>query len=87
MGVDIEYTDGKGRKHKDIAAMFEADVQSVIDAHLESVRGAIEVERCEVHGESPSVAVSRNGEDVSFEITGCCDELVERAQEAAAAVK
>lgn len=51
MGLEIEYTDSRGRKHKDMAGMLNADFERVVDDQLAQNKGAIESQRCEVHGE------------------------------------
>jgi hypothetical protein len=44
---------------------------------------AIEHQRCEIHGEHATASLNRSAGQISFEINGCCEELVERAQAAA----
>lgn len=83
MGLEIEYTDSRGRKHGDMAGMLDAEVGRVVDDQLAVIKRAIESQRCEVHGEHATASLNRSGGQISFDISGCCDELVKRAQAAA----
>lgn len=83
MGLDIEYTDSTGRKHKDMAGMLGADFERVVDDQLAEIKRAIESQRCAIHGEHATATLNRSAGNISFDINGCCEELVERAQAAA----
>jgi hypothetical protein len=83
MGLEIEYTDSRGRKHRDMAGMLDAEFERVVDDELAGVKRAIESQRCQVHGEHATATLNRSGDQISFDISGCCEELVERAQAAA----
>lgn len=83
MGFDIEYTDSRGRKHSDLAGMLDAELERVVDDQLAEIKQVIERQRCEVHGEHATATLKRSAGGISFDINGCCEELVERAQAAA----
>lgn len=82
MGLEIEYTGDDGRKYGSLAEMLDAEGNKLIDEAMAEVRRSIEAQRCAVHGGRPSATVTRRGDQISFEIEGCCDDLVERAQRA-----
>ena len=83
MGFEIEYTDSRGRKHGDMAGMLDAEVGRVVDDQLAAIKWAIESQRCDVHGEHATASLNRSAGKMSFNISGCCDDLVEKAQAAA----
>lgn len=59
-------------------ALEKAMVQQITDSVKKSV-GSI---RCPVHGKHPSIkCVGRSIENLSLEVSGCCDELVKKATE------
>jgi hypothetical protein len=55
----------------------------VRSAALEEVQKKVESDRCPQHGQHPKVTMERTADGASFDIEGCCDDLVERAQRAA----
>jgi hypothetical protein len=83
MGLNIEYTDSQGRKHRDMAGMLNADFERVVDDQLAEIKRVIESQRCEIHGKNATATLNRSAGNISFDINGCCEELVERAQAAA----
>jgi hypothetical protein len=82
MGLEIEYTGDDGRKYESLAEMLQAEGSKLIDDTMTEVQRAIEAQRCPLHGRGPSATMTRSGDRISFEIEGCCDDLVERAQRA-----
>ena len=62
--------------------MIAAKGNKLIEGTMNEVKRAIEAQRCPVHGRTASATVTRHGDQISFSIDGCCDELVERAQRA-----
>ena len=77
----LEYRIG-GRKVT--AAQFHKHMRdSVIQAGAEAARKHIEQVRCPAHGQFAKARRKATvGDRIEFEVTGCCDQLVARAQEA-----
>jgi hypothetical protein len=82
MGLEIEYTGDDGRKYGSLSEMLEAEGNKLIGDTMSEVQRAIEAQRCPVHGGTATATMTRQGDQISFSIEGCCDELVERAQRA-----
>jgi hypothetical protein len=82
MGLEIEYTGDDGKKYASLSEMLEAEASKVVDQTMSEVQRAIEAQRCPVHGGSATATMTRRGDQISFSITGCCDDLVERAERA-----
>jgi nitrous oxide reductase len=85
MSLKMEYTGDDGRKYASLAEMMQAEADKVIAEQLAAIERAITAQSCPVHGGSASVVVTRTGDQVSYKIDACCEELAERAQEAGAA--
>lgn len=85
MGVTLEFTGADGRKYPDFAAMMKAETDKVFGDLVSGVERAVSAQRCAVHGQTASVSVRRSADKISFDITGCCDALVQRAERAAEA--
>jgi hypothetical protein len=83
MGIDIKITDSQGRRHSDMAGMLKSETDRIVDDHLQAMRRAIESVRCDIHGERATVTFSKSAGKATFNISGCCDELVEKAEAAA----
>jgi len=83
MGLKIEYKDGQGRRHPDMVGMLDAETERIVDDHLGAMKRAMESQRCELHGEHPSVSLNKVAGRASFDITGCCEALIEKAEAAA----
>ncbi len=86
MGFEIKATGSDGRRYNSMADMLEAEGKRLIDDHVSAVERAIRSQRCPVHGEYAKAARQRTSRGVDFKISGCCDDLVERAQAAASRV-
>jgi hypothetical protein len=70
---------GKKVNPNNIDGAIEAAVLSNVSDHLKKAVGSV---RCSEHGESPAIKVKgRNLENLSFEISGCCEALVEHVKE------
>jgi len=82
MSLKIEYKDSRGRKHTDMAGLLDAETERIVDDHLAAMKRAMESQRCGLHGEHPAVSLNRVAGKASFDITGCCDTLIERAEAA-----
>ena len=85
MGLEIEYRDSRGRRHNSLDSMMKSEMGKLVDQMSRDVERAVRSQRCAVHGQTPSVSVSRAGDQISYTINGCCDEVVSRAESAAAA--
>lgn len=83
MDIEIDFTDSSGRKHKDGAGMLQAEVDRIVDDQLAAMKSAIESVRCDIHGETATVTFSKTAGKASFQISGCCEDLVLRAEAAA----
>jgi hypothetical protein len=86
MGLEITYTGSDGRRHNDMAGLLKAEMQKIVDDHLDRIESALAMQRCEIHGERPLVNRNRTSDGAEFTITGCCDDLVAKAQAAADSV-
>lgn len=57
-------------------SLEKAILLQVADSVAKSLRSV----RCSVHGEQPNVkCTGRRADDLSFEISGCCEELISSA--------
>jgi hypothetical protein len=61
---------------------FDGLADDVRSAALEEVQKKLESVRCPEHGQRPTVTMERTADGASFNIEGCCEDLVERAQRA-----
>jgi hypothetical protein len=86
MSLKIEYKDSRGRKHSDMAGLLDAETERIVDSHLGAMKRVMESQRCEIHGEYPTVSLNKVAGKASFDITGCCERLIERAEAAASNV-
>jgi hypothetical protein len=86
MSLKIEYKTSHGQKHPDMAGMLDAETERIVDDHLGAMRRAMKAQRCEIHGEYPAVSLNKVAGKASFDITGCCEELIEKAEAAASNV-
>jgi hypothetical protein len=87
MALEMRITGSDGRRYDSLAEMIEAEGRALIDQHINRVERAIRAQRCGVHGKSATTKVRRTGDRYSFDISGCCDALIERAQAAAQRVR
>lgn len=86
MGFEMEITGSDGRRHKSLTDMVEAEAGRLVGDHLGRMERAITSQRCSRHGQHARVTRRKTAVGYSFAISGCCDDLVERAQSAAARV-
>lgn len=69
-----------GRKvsPNNIANVLESAMLAKI---IESVRNTVGSISCKEHGESPSITIEgRNLNDLNFEVSGCCETLIEEVK-------
>lgn len=84
MGLEIEYTGDDGRKYNSLEEMMKAETEKLLDDRVIAIERAVSSQRCSLHGQNASAVVRRSGDQISFDITGCCDTLAEAAHQAAA---
>lgn len=74
--VSFEINGRRVRPNQVGDALEKAILQEVADSVAKSLRSV----RCSVHGERPKVkCVGRRVDELKFEISGCCDELISLA--------
>lgn len=83
MGFDIKITGSDGRRYSSLSDMIQAEGERLVADHTQAVQRAIESTRCPTHGQRARAAMSKTSEGYSFDISGCCDDLIRRAQAAA----
>ena len=82
MGIGLEYRVDGRRVSQD--EFFTGMEQKVTGMASDQVRTAVERTRCAKHGRHARVVSSRKtARGFQFDIEGCCDDLIERAQRAA----
>ncbi|MFB4203984.1 hypothetical protein KBTX_03114 [wastewater metagenome] len=76
--VSFEINGKKVNPDKIGDALEAAALKSISEQIKDKLRGV----KCPEHGESPKVKVQgRNLDNLSFEVSGCCDALIERVKE------
>lgn len=69
----------KWESNIDWDGLYKSIIESVARNAEEQIRSVY----CEEHGQYPEVTlIASNESTIRFEISGCCDDLIERAQEA-----
>lgn len=59
----------------------DAMESAILNGVAESIKNSIGNIKCSEHGQSPKIKVKgRNLENLSFDVTGCCDELIEKVK-------
>jgi len=78
--IDIKFEiGGKKVSPNKFGDALEAAVLSQITEHLKKSVGSI---RCKEHNQSPTLKVKgRNIDNLSYEVHGCCDALIEQVSE------
>lgn len=82
IGVSIKYTGSDGRSYPDAASMLKAGVVKVVDEHFTKLERAAQAPVCPVHHQHPTVRRTGSGDNISFGIEACCEELAAKAQAA-----
>jgi hypothetical protein len=82
MELELEYRDSKGRKHNSLDSMIKAEMGKLVDEAAQNIERVVRAQRCPVHGESPSISISKSREGFSYSLSGCCDRLVGKAEDA-----
>lgn len=83
MGLEIKITGSDGRRFNSIGEMVGAEGKSWVDDRVAAVQRAVSSQTCPIHGERPTVRVRRSGDETRFEFGACCEDLRDRAQQAA----
>ena len=83
MGFEVKITGSDGRRYNSLADMVQAEGEQLIDDKKAAIERAIRDEYCSTHGQHPSVRVSQTGGTTRYEISACCEDLRDRAQQAA----
>lgn len=79
MGVDLTYTLGGRKVSRD--QFFKGLEGEIRKTASDNVTRQVQRVRCPKHGQTARVTGLRETHDgFGFEISGCCDELVERAK-------
>lgn len=75
--IDISFEiNGKKVNPNNMADALEG---AVLDSVVESIKGSVGSIKCAEHGQSPKVIVKgRNLDNLSMEVSGCCDALIEK---------
>ena len=61
--------------------MEDALESLILSQVAESVKESVGNLRCAEHGQSPKIKVKgRNLDNLSFDISGCCDDLIEKVR-------
>lgn len=81
--IDIKFQiNGNNVNANNLREALEATSLSTVTAKVEQSVGHL---RCAKHGRSPKIKVNgRNLRNLSFEVSGCCPELIEKARAALA---
>lgn len=76
--IDIHFEiDGKRVSPNKIGDALE---KSILQEITNQIKASLQAVRCEEHGQYPKVTIKgRNLDNLSFEISGCCDSLVSKA--------
>ena len=70
---------GSGTSHRD-SGWYLTLAQHLQEEGIVSVAKSLRTVRCSVHGEQPKVkCVGRQADELKFEISGCCEELISQA--------
>jgi hypothetical protein len=80
MGLEIEYRDNRGRKHSSLDSMINAEMGKLVDEAARNLERAVRVQRCSIHGQNASIAIRKGQDGFSYTLSGCCDELVRKAE-------
>lgn len=55
---------------------------AILDSVQNSIKKSVGTVRCSEHGSSPIVLVNgRSLDNLSFEVSGCCEDLIEKVKE------
>ena len=79
--IDIKFEiNGKRVKPDSIADAMEASILHDVAKDIQKQVGSLV---CEEHGESPEITVMGDSiENLTFEVSGCCDAIIERVVDA-----
>lgn len=71
---------GKEVRPGDVGKTFASAIEAEMYKRVqESVKRAVSGARCAVHGKEPSILVKgRSLSDLSFEVKGCCQDLIDQ---------
>jgi hypothetical protein len=83
MGFRVEFTlDGRRVSEAQFGRGMEQKILGIAEDH---VRAAVEGTRCTTHGRyARVVAMRKRSGKLEFDVEGCCDDLISRAQRATA---
>lgn len=76
--IDVSFKiNGKSVNPNNMAGALESAILSEVGESVKSSLGSV---RCSVHHQSPKVTIQgKSFDNLSFEISGCCDELIQKA--------
>ena len=78
--MPIEYrVDGRAVSREE---WFQGLLDDAVAGALSEVQTTLESVTCPDHGQRPKVMMERTAEGATFKIEGCCDKLVETAEQA-----
>lgn len=73
--IDISFEiNGKKVTPRNMGSALDA---AILQSVQESVKKAVGLARCPIHGQTPKIKVKgRKVDSLNFEISGCCDQLI-----------